>query len=190
VLPLVRHPSAPAAGYDVSALAERGPDGDLRLRWVVRGTLAGIRVPPPGPLRRGDRLWEHTCVEAFVAAAGSSAYVELNVSPAREWAAYGFARYREGEPLATATLEPGIVVRRNADTLAIDVLVALADLSSTYPRAALRIGLAAVVEASDGGLSYWALGHPASRPDFHHADGFTLRLPLPGATPARTGAPS
>jgi hypothetical protein len=37
-----------------------------------------------------------------------------------------------------------------------------------------------VVEANDtenDALSYWALRHPASRPDFHHRGGFTLRYP-------------
>ena len=30
--------------------------------------------------------------------------------------------------------------------------------------------------ATDGTLSYWALGHPAARPDFHDRRGFLLRL--------------
>ena len=38
----------------------------------------------------------------------------------------------------------------------------------------LRLGLAAVIEASDGTRSYWALRHPAGQPDFHHADAFAL----------------
>ena len=39
--------------------------------------------------------------------------------------------------------------------------------------------LSAVIEASDG-LSYWALRHPADKPDFHDADGFALLLEPPG----------
>jgi len=42
--------------------------------------------------------------------------------------------------------------------------------------AALRLGASAVLETRDGVLSYWALAHPAARPDFHAAGGFTLRL--------------
>ena len=38
---------------------------------------------------------------------------------------------------------------------------------------------AAVVEETDGRLSYWALTHPAERPDFHHRDGFVLVLEGP-----------
>ncbi|MCC6764043.1 MAG: DOMON-like domain-containing protein [Deltaproteobacteria bacterium] len=176
MIPLAPHPSTPDDAWDVSALAERAADGTLRLRYVLRGALDGMRLPPPGPLRRGDRLWEHTCAEVFVAAEGASAYVELNVSPAREWAAYAFAAYREGAPLPAAAREPRIVVRLDHDALALDVLVALADLSASHANAALRIGLAVVVEAADGRLSYWALRHPTVKPDFHHPDGFALRL--------------
>jgi hypothetical protein len=35
--------------------------------------------------------------------------------------------------------------------------------------------LAAVVETTRG-ISYWALHHPADKPDFHHPDSFALRL--------------
>jgi hypothetical protein len=34
-----------------------------------------------------------------------------------------------------------------------------------------------VIEAADGGKSYWALAHPPGRPDFHHAAGFAAHLP-------------
>jgi hypothetical protein len=33
-----------------------------------------------------------------------------------------------------------------------------------------------VIESADGSISYWALRHPAGRPDFHHLDGFALLL--------------
>ena len=178
VIALSPHPSTPEDAWAVSALAERSGD-DLRLRYVLHGALDGLRLPPPGALRRGDRLWEHTCAEAFVATEGTSAYVELNFSPAREWAAYAFTAYREGGPLAASGLEPRIVVRRERDTLALDVLVALADLSCSYRDAVLRVGLSVVVEATNGRLSYWALHHPRAQPDFHDPDGFALRLEPP-----------
>jgi hypothetical protein len=40
----------------------------------------------------------------------------------------------------------------------------------------LRLGLAAIVEDKARVLSYWALKHPAEKPDFHHADGFVVEL--------------
>jgi hypothetical protein len=41
----------------------------------------------------------------------------------------------------------------------------------------LSAAVAAVIKATDGGRSHWALYHPASRPDFHRRDGFALILP-------------
>jgi hypothetical protein len=43
----------------------------------------------------------------------------------------------------------------------------------------LRLALSVVVEETDGRLSYWAITHPAERPDFHHRDGFVLPLEHP-----------
>jgi hypothetical protein len=33
-----------------------------------------------------------------------------------------------------------------------------------------------VIEETNGNKSYWALAHPAGKPDFHHADGFAYEL--------------
>jgi hypothetical protein len=40
-----------------------------------------------------------------------------------------------------------------------------------------------VVEEIDDRLSYWALAHPAERPDFHHPDGFVLQIIRPSVAP-------
>ncbi len=39
--------------------------------------------------------------------------------------------------------------------------------------------ITAVIEEADGTKSYWALAHPAEKPDFHHPDGFVLELAVP-----------
>ena len=38
------------------------------------------------------------------------------------------------------------------------------------------MGLSAVIEEKGGNMSWWALAHPGEEPDFHHPDGFQLRL--------------
>src|SRR5262245_44017813 len=115
---LSAHPSTPEGGWQVSAEAERTATGVLRLRYLLRGArgaLAAVGLPPPGIVRRGDRLWEHTCMEAFIAAEGEHAYVEINLSPSCAWAAYAFSSYREGGPLG-GRLEPEIMVQREPDS--------------------------------------------------------------------------
>ena len=44
-------------------------------------------------------------------------------------------------------------------------------------RPSLEVGITAVIEHSDGRLSYWALHHPAAEADFHHRGGFTIQVP-------------
>lgn len=170
------HPSTPEDAWAVSALAERTDGDELRLRWVVRGALDGLRVPPPGPVRRSDRLWEHTCAEAFVRAEREPSYVELNFAPSFEWAAYAFTAYRDGGALDSTKLAPRVDVRRERDALAFDVRVPLGELSPSFPGADLRVGLSVIAEAADGRRAFYALHHPCAEPDFHHGDGFALRL--------------
>jgi hypothetical protein len=76
-------------------------------------------------------------------------------------------------------LAPEIIVRRAPDRLELDAVVRLDRLPAIQPGTLLRIGLSAVIEANDGTLSYWALNHPAAKPDFHHPDSFLLELPFP-----------
>jgi hypothetical protein len=168
VIPLVAHPSTPGEGIAVAADARR--DGAcLRLAYRIEGALERVILPGEGEPRRADRLWEHTCVEAFVGDVGSPAYVEVNVAPSRAWAVYAFSAYREA--VAAPTIEPETRVRRAAG--AIEAWVTL-PLSEELESASLRVGLAAVIEIVGGGCTFWALRHPPGRPDFHHADAFAL----------------
>jgi hypothetical protein len=153
---------------------DRGADGRLRLRYVLAGDLDRLRIPPQQPPGRADKLWQHTCFEAFVAAEGSEGYTEFNFAPSTAWAAYGFTGYRAGMTQLDLPRLPRIAVERRLDRLALEVEVDLAVLPGG--RGDLRLALSAVLEASDGSLSYWALRHPPGKPDFHHADGFALRL--------------
>jgi hypothetical protein len=173
---LVPHPSTPISAFGVAAAVEWSGTGALRFAYRLVGSLARVRVPAASPSRRADRLWEHTCFEAFVGLAGAPAYVELNFAPSGAWALYRFDRYREGAPLVPDEVAPRIAVVRGPEHLDLEATVALDAWPPAYGTAALCIGLTAVVETTDGRLSYWALRHPAAMPDFHHADGFAVRL--------------
>lgn len=169
MLSLACHPrSRPGAVRSLRAGAERGAGG-LAVRFVLAGDLGGLRIPAPRPPRIVHGLWEHTCCEIFVAPADSPAYHEFNLSPSGEWAAHAFERYRQGRALADAALDPRIAVRRDPGKLELEALIRVEGRK-------LLIGLAAVIEAADGSLSYWALRHPSGRPDFHHRDAFALEL--------------
>ncbi|HJQ84611.1 MAG TPA: DOMON-like domain-containing protein [Candidatus Binatia bacterium] len=163
----------------VAADASRPAPHVLALSFALDGHLGRLRIPAPDRPRRGERLWEHTCFEAFVAPVDGAGYHELNLAPSGAWAVHAFAGYRDGGPLADEGLAPRITADRTAERLALDAVVDLGRLGSSYASAGLRVALAAVVEAADGTRSYWALRHPPGRPDFHHADGFALVLDRP-----------
>jgi hypothetical protein len=68
---------------------------------------------------------------------------------------------------------PAITVSRGDGMLIVDATVCLSCLQDGAPA---RVALAVVVEESNGSLSYWALEHPPSEPDFHCPRGFALRI--------------
>ena len=159
----------------ISALVQRLPEGALAVRYTLTGVLDGLRVPETGRPRMGRDLWRHTCFELFLAAQ-PPAYHELNFSPSREWAAYGFQQYRQGNPLTDPELAPQVDVRRRDGCLELDALVWLKGPMAPYAGSALRLGISAVVEDAGGCLSFWALRHPSPTPDFHHPEAFALEL--------------
>jgi hypothetical protein len=174
---LLCHPWTPTDVVDgIRVSVSRSEHDLLALTFRVNAEVTRLRVPPPRPPRIAHQLWEHTCFEAFVAVDGACAYHELNFAPSGEWAGYAFAAYREVASLADEALEPRIAVRPAVDWLELDAELRLDRLLPYQPRAPLRLGLSAVIEAADGTLSYWALRHPPGKPDFHHTDAFALRL--------------
>jgi hypothetical protein len=162
----------------LAVLVRRTARPELQMTFRIEGEISRLQIPPPGIVRIGTDLWHHTCFEAFIAIEGEAAYHEFNFAPSGEWAAYELRGYRDGRPAANETPAPNIVVRSANSRLELDASVRLDFLSNAHARAPLRIGLSAVIEASDG-ISYWALRHPRDKPDFHDAEGFALRLDPP-----------
>jgi hypothetical protein len=154
-------------------------EGALALAYVVTGNIARLRISPARSPRRTDRLWQHTCFEAFVAVQGAPEYCELNFAPSGEWAAYSFQSYRVAAPFAQEGRIPKITLRRSEEALELGATAWLDRLHALAAPARLRLGLSAVIEEEPGMLSYWALKHPPGRPDFHHPDNFNLELEPP-----------
>ncbi|MFD1611830.1 GIY-YIG nuclease family protein [Sphingomonas tabacisoli] len=169
------HPvQIPSEPFSLEATARFSADR-IRARFRLTGPVKLLQLPPRAEPTRRDNLWQHTCFEAFLAIEGG--YLEFNLSPSTEWAAYRFSGYREG--MAPLDVEPpGISVSRTDHTLELTADIALPPgLSPT------RLGLSAVIEEVSGRKSYWALNHPpGDKPDFHHADCFAIELPAPSGS--------
>ena len=124
---------------------------------------------------RADQLWQTTCFELFLKPEADPAYVELNLSPSERWAAYDFAAYREGMAERPVEREPQGTMRLGSSFAIFDAAVPL----SALPDRDCRMNLTAVIEEQGGTKSYWALAHPAERPDFHDPACFVATLPAP-----------
>lgn len=178
-LPLRPHPSCTASPLRaVSVSGALHADGRITLDYLLQGELLQLRLPPPArnPQRR-DELWRHTCLELFAQREAAADYVEFNFSPSGDWAAYGFEGYRRGQ-ISIEQQPVGITLHPlGPGQLRIQAcaqLPATAQQGTTAQR--WRLGLAAVVEASDESLGYWALRHAGAKPNFHAADNFDVTL--------------
>ncbi len=160
----------------IAVLVDRPAPEVLRLTYQLEGDLAALRLPEPRPPVRADGLWRHTCFEAFVGRPDGSDYWEYNFSPSGAWAAYHFTGFREGMAPHIKGAAPVMSLDMAAQMLSLEVTIDLAWYVKASASPGLRLGLSAVVEDKARVLSYWALKHPADKPDFHHPDGRTILL--------------
>lgn len=171
------HPDTPQdAVTRLSVAIVLEADGRLTLHYSLRGALGRLRIADAYHTLPAERLWAHTCFEVFLGSTRDAGYREFNFSPSGQWAGYAFSGYRERDPAAPPPAAPQLEILRSGDLLALSATLAADALP---PAVELRIGLATVVEAADGALSYWAPAHPAERPDFHDARGFCWQASPP-----------
>jgi hypothetical protein len=175
---LISHPATPLPQVHALAVAlSTTADAGLQVRFDCRCGDATLRLPDARRAEAADELWRHTCCEIFVGVAGDAAYREFNCSPSGQWAGYCFSAYRVRDKsmpncvmsaprMEFAAGAAGWTLQARLDA------AALPDLAADR----IELGVAAVLEAADGGLSYWALRHASARPDFHQRETFVLRL--------------
>jgi hypothetical protein len=171
---LVRHPDAESAIDSIDVSIERTGAAGFTLRFELRGAIDVLVLPEsPAPARR-DELWRSTCFEAFLRGEGRCDYLELNLAASGDWNVYRLTGYREGlAPAPVPAPRIGWAAQEERATLVATVDLGPAGVASE----ALSVGLSAIIEERCGRKSYWALAHPAGKPDFHAEAGFVLRLP-------------
>ncbi len=166
-------PFAPITNQ-IQLRAEAQRRGDkLVLQFDLRGDLKRFLIPEAAanPIR-SDRLWEHTCFEAFIGVLGSDSYREVNFSPSGHWASYRFSGYRAEMVNETEVIPRELTCERTEQQLLLNCHLDARTLKGT----ALDVALTAVLEESSQQKSYWALNHVSDRPDFHQRKSFLLRL--------------
>ena len=171
-LALTPHPDFPAdaiAAIEVE-IVRAGPER-LELVYRAQGRIGDLLVPASADAARTDGLWASTCFELFANRADGQAYCEFNFAPSSQWAAYAFDGYRAGmRELALET--PLIETSATGDVFEFHVAV-----EASVLRAGALAALTAVIEETSGAKSYWSMRHAVGKPDFHHAESFTVELP-------------
>jgi hypothetical protein len=175
---LISHPATPMPQVDSLdvALSPAG-DGGLAAVFECHCCAGALRLPDARPAGAADELWRHTCCELFIGVVGDVAYREFNWSPSGQWAMYGLSDYRvrDWSRLNVTAPAPGIRFVSGAAGWTLQARLDAAALPG-LAHEQIELGVAVVLEAADGNLSYWALRHAATRPDFHRRESFVLRL--------------
>ena len=175
-LNLIPHPSTPPAEplklwATVDHAAAFGAAATLNIWFGVGAPASRFVIPEGRDGERRDELWKTTCFEAFLRPAGEERYQEWNFAPSGDWAAYDFSGYREDMAEAPVGAPPYIRMEDNLTWWTLGATIAVPAGQKW------ELGLSAVLEEQDGSKSYWALAHPADKPDFHHRDCFAAKLP-------------
>lgn len=173
---LTAHPDNPPGSVRrVGVTLLQKPDGSLTLAYAIYGPGSFMRIPSAENPAPADALWRTTCCELFIGTGdpAGAGYREFNFSPSGQWAAYDFSDYRVRSTAPPRLPAPRIRSNYHENRLRLDATLPAGALPTG---ACLPCAFAVIVEAHDGQLGYWALAHPAGRPDFHHRSGFTLCL--------------
>jgi len=170
---MLRHPNNDLTAVDSFVVRFELIDGYLHLQYEVTGELSALNIPTVQAPCAVDGLWQHTCFEAFIAVTGEERYYEFNFSPSSAWAAYAFRSYRNRSAW-TINNAPIIRSTQTKESLLLNVLIATVDLPLKRADQSFQLGLTAVIETNEGELSYWALQHSDSEPDFHKRKHFIL----------------
>jgi hypothetical protein len=174
---LVAHPATPPTDppfkvwASVDHAASFGATATTNIWFGVGAPASRFVIPEAEEPSRADGLWQTTCFEAFLRETAGEGYREWNFAPSGQWAAYDFEGYREGMAEAETGAAPYIRMEDNLTWWTLGATIAVP--ADTH----WELGLSAVLEEKDGTRSYWAVAHPAEKPDFHHPDCFVAKLP-------------
>lgn len=147
----------------------------LALRYEIFDARGQVVIPPHAEFpARKDNLWQTTCLEFFLAARGATPYWEFNLAPSGDWNVYRLESYRAGLREESRLDELPFRVQRQADGLTLEIAIDLGKIIA--PAQSIELSATAVIESTDGALSYWAIAHCGKKPDFHLRESLVVEL--------------
>lgn len=114
------------------------------------------------------KLWEKSCFELFIKNEKDS-YIEFNFSPNFEWNCFYFAKKGDALMEWPRMNRPATEILLSLDHyfLVAEIRKELMPPGFFDGPHELSAGLSSVIKEKSGGLSYWALSHHDTRPNFH-----------------------
>lgn len=143
------------------------------ISYKVQGELPAIDLGEGQPHHaRVIKLWEKSCFELFIKNAEDN-YIEFNFSPEFEWNCFYFIK--KGDALAEYARMDSV---KFDILLSLDVFHLIVELDKKkFPdhffQGRIQAGITSVIKEKTGKLSYWALSHHDTRPNFHDFRSFT-----------------
>lgn len=118
-------------------------------------------------------LWEKTCFELFLKNTNGH-YIEFNFSPNFEWNAFYFEKLRGPLKELEMAQVPVLDILNSSDKFSLVAKIPLSSLPVEFQNniANCDLGITTVIKDRKGEISYWALTHKDSKPNFHHYDSF------------------
>lgn len=151
-------------------------DQSFFISFLLQGDLLPINLGIPSPRKeRTIKLWENSCFELFIKNSRNE-YLEFNFSPRFEWNCFYFQK--KGDPL-----QEWIKMQRPETDilLSLEKFFLVAEIKKEYfPEnflsSNMSMGISSVLKLKNGELTYWALSHEDSKPNFHHFDSFKYKF--------------
>lgn len=122
-------------------------------------------------------LWEKSCFELFIKN-HSGQYIEFNFSPTFEWNCFYFNKKGDALRAWEKMQMPVTDILLSEDHFLLFSVIKKECFPEGFFDAenSLEAGITAVIKDKSNHMSYWALSHADSRPNFHHFDSFKYKF--------------
>jgi len=166
----------------VRGMVETKGAHEIAVTYDVTGEIDKVRWPALSKSQFRRELWTTTCFELFVGIPDTERYLEFNFSPSKEWCGFSFQSYRVGRSDLRDLVFSSFNVTRKESMVSIHAQFEIPETLSNFENSEHRAALTAVIEDTDGQITYWADTHRSDVPDFHNNQSFE-RLMTPRKDP-------
>ncbi|MBC7712702.1 MAG: hypothetical protein H7177_05160 [Rhizobacter sp.] len=146
------------------------------ISFKLTGALSRVDLGKGIPQHsRVMNLWEKTCFELFIKNSEDH-YLEFNFSPDFEWNCFHFEK-KKSPPVPYKKMEMVIFDILFSNEV-VHVIVELKKIMfpENFFATSMSAGITSVIKEKTGELSYWALSHKDTKPNFHQFESFKYKF--------------